>query len=188
MDDHKNNDRYTEFLYARLQRRGYLLRDVQRMVNQDRNVFAACAVALGDADGMVTGPYPRADQALEAIRLAIDTKPGSVPFGLSMVVTPAHDAAGRRHAHQHGAQRRSNCASHRDGRREPDAGAWGQSPRVALCSHASFGQPQTEGSARNRGGRAAAGERRRRFRVRGRDERRKWRSIAVCASATRSAG
>ena len=34
---------------------GLLYRDCQRMVNQDRNVFAACMVALGDADAMVTG-------------------------------------------------------------------------------------------------------------------------------------
>ena len=47
--------KYIEFLYERLQRRGFLQRDCQRMVNQDRNVFAACMVATGDADAMVTG-------------------------------------------------------------------------------------------------------------------------------------
>src|SRR5262249_60392108 len=46
---------YAEYLYKRLQRRGFLLRDCQRLVNNDRNVFAACMVALGHADGMVTG-------------------------------------------------------------------------------------------------------------------------------------
>ena len=46
---------YTDFLYQRLQRKGLLYRDCQRMVNQDRNVFAACMVAQGDADAMVTG-------------------------------------------------------------------------------------------------------------------------------------
>ncbi|MCA8929671.1 MAG: NADP-dependent malic enzyme, partial [Alphaproteobacteria bacterium] len=49
------NARYRDYLYARLQRQGYLERDCQRMVNQDRNVFSACMVALGDADAMVTG-------------------------------------------------------------------------------------------------------------------------------------
>ncbi len=46
---------YTDFLYARLQRHGALYRDCQRMVNQDRNIFAACMVACGDADALVTG-------------------------------------------------------------------------------------------------------------------------------------
>jgi malate dehydrogenase (oxaloacetate-decarboxylating)(NADP+) len=49
------NEAYTEFLYKRLQRRGYLQRDAQRMINQDRNVFGATMVAMGHADGMVTG-------------------------------------------------------------------------------------------------------------------------------------
>ena len=46
---------YAEFLYSGRQRKGYLLRDCQRLVNNDRNVFAACMVAMGYADGMVTG-------------------------------------------------------------------------------------------------------------------------------------
>ena len=50
-----HNKRYTDFLYARQQRNGMLYRDCQRLVNQDRNVFAACMVACGDADAMVTG-------------------------------------------------------------------------------------------------------------------------------------
>src|ERR1700728_3452823 len=40
------NAAYAAYLYERLQRRGYLQRDCQRLVNQDRNHFAACMVAL----------------------------------------------------------------------------------------------------------------------------------------------
>ncbi len=39
-----------------MQRKGYLFRDCQRLINQDRNHFAASMVALGDADAMVTAP------------------------------------------------------------------------------------------------------------------------------------
>ena len=46
---------YTQFLFERLQRKGYLFRDCQRLINQDRNHFAAAMVAHGDADAMVTG-------------------------------------------------------------------------------------------------------------------------------------
>jgi malate dehydrogenase (oxaloacetate-decarboxylating)(NADP+) len=146
MEDYKKNVGYTDFLYARLQRRGYLLRDVQRMVNQDRNIFAACAVALGDADGLVTGLTRAPSQALEAIRLAIDPKPGAVPFGLSMVVT------------QHATLLVADTLINPEPTAEQLAtiaiasarrmSALGQSPRVALCSHATFGQPQTEASLR----------------------------------------
>ncbi|MCZ6448743.1 MAG: phosphate acyltransferase, partial [Alphaproteobacteria bacterium] len=44
------NAEYTNTLYGRMQRRGALYRDCQRLVNQDRNTFAACMVTHGDAD------------------------------------------------------------------------------------------------------------------------------------------
>jgi malate dehydrogenase (oxaloacetate-decarboxylating)(NADP+) len=58
---------YTDYLYERLQRQGYLVRDVQRMVNQDRNHFAASMVALGHADAMVTGVTRNFSVALEEV-------------------------------------------------------------------------------------------------------------------------
>src|SRR5262249_25579092 len=51
----QRNAAYAAYLYERLQREGFLQRDCQRLVNQDRNHFASCMVALGDADAMVTG-------------------------------------------------------------------------------------------------------------------------------------
>ena len=51
----QRNSIYAQFLYERLQRKGYLFRDCQRMINQDRNYFAAAMVARGDADAIVTG-------------------------------------------------------------------------------------------------------------------------------------
>src|SRR6202046_5151634 len=62
------NAAYAAYLYERLQRRGFLQRDCQRMVNQDRNHFAACMVALGDADAMVTGVTRNFSVALEDVR------------------------------------------------------------------------------------------------------------------------
>ncbi|HTI00559.1 MAG TPA: NADP-dependent malic enzyme [Acidisoma sp.] len=139
MDDHKNNERYSEYLYGRLQRRGYLLRDVQRMVNQDRNVFAACAVALGDADGMVTGLTRAPAQALDAIRLAIDIKPGRVAFGLSMVVSPHQTllVADTLINLKPSAEELATIARVAAMRMS----ALGQSPRVAFCASSTFGQP-----------------------------------------------
>ena len=64
----KRNAAYAAYLYERLQRRGFLQRDCQRLVNQDRNHFAACMVALGDADAMVTGVTRNFSVALEDVR------------------------------------------------------------------------------------------------------------------------
>src|SRR3954471_2040282 len=44
-----------DHLYARLQRKGYLHRQIERMVKQDRNTFAALLLALGEGDALITG-------------------------------------------------------------------------------------------------------------------------------------
>src|SRR5580698_2290278 len=80
------NSAYASYLYERLQRHGFLQRDCQRMVNQDRNHFAACMVALGDADAMVTGVTRNFSVALEDVRRCIDPKPGHRVIGVSMVL------------------------------------------------------------------------------------------------------
>ena len=80
------NADYTDYLYDRLQRRGYLKRDAQRLVNQDRNVFGCCMLAHGDADGMVTGVTRNYDVCLTDVRLSLDPLPESDVIGMSMVI------------------------------------------------------------------------------------------------------
>ena len=75
-----------EVLYGRLQRKGFLLRDCQRLVNQDRNVFASLLVALGHADAMITGVTRHFRQSLDKVLLAIDPKPEHALFGMHIVV------------------------------------------------------------------------------------------------------
>ncbi|MDR3508859.1 MAG: NADP-dependent malic enzyme [Caulobacteraceae bacterium] len=84
------NPEYVEFLYKRLQRKGYLRRDVQRLINQDRNAFAAAMVALGHADGMVTGVTRNFDQVLEEIQRVVDPAPGGRVMGMSIVMAKGH--------------------------------------------------------------------------------------------------
>ena len=77
---------YAHFLYERLQRQGFLLRDCQRLINQDRNHFAAAMVANGDADAMVTGVTRNFSIALEEIRRVIDPRPGHRLMGVSLLI------------------------------------------------------------------------------------------------------
>ncbi|MBI5941503.1 MAG: NADP-dependent malic enzyme [Caulobacterales bacterium] len=84
------NPDYVDHLYQRLQREGYLKRDVQRLINQDRNSFAASMVALGDADGMVTGVTRSFDQVLEEVLHVIDPAPGGRVIGMSIVMAKGH--------------------------------------------------------------------------------------------------
>lgn len=83
----KRNVDYANFLYERLQRKGFLFRDVQRLVNTDRNHFAACMVALGDADAMISGVTRNYSVVLEDVRRVIDPKPGHRVMGLSLVLS-----------------------------------------------------------------------------------------------------
>jgi malate dehydrogenase (oxaloacetate-decarboxylating)(NADP+) len=80
------NTPYTDLVYKRLQRDGYLRRDVQRMVNQGRNVFGACMVAMGDADGIVTGITRRFPECYADVRRVIDVEPNKVAMGYSIIV------------------------------------------------------------------------------------------------------
>jgi len=74
-DSRTTTSGYTDFLYARQQRQGMLYRDCQRLVNLDRNVFAACMVACGDADAMVTGVTRNSFDALDEISRVIAVNP-----------------------------------------------------------------------------------------------------------------
>ncbi len=80
------NSVYAQFLFERLQRRGFLLRDCQRLINTDRNHFAAAMVAQGDADAMVTGVTRNFSNALEDVRHVVDHKPGHRLIAASLVL------------------------------------------------------------------------------------------------------
>ena len=83
----KRNDHYYDFLYSRLQRSGFLKRDCIRLINQDRNSFAACTVATGDADAMVTGTTRNYYASLKDIKRVISIEKNKILFGLSIMIT-----------------------------------------------------------------------------------------------------
>ncbi|ODT64191.1 NADP-dependent malic enzyme [Phenylobacterium sp.] len=86
----RHNPEFVDFLYERLSRQGYLKRDVQRLVNQDRNSFAASMVSLGYADGMVTGVTRSYDQVLEEVLRVVDPEPDGRIMGMSVVLAKGH--------------------------------------------------------------------------------------------------
>ncbi|MCW1431842.1 NADP-dependent malic enzyme [Novosphingobium sp. JCM 18896] len=75
-----------DYLYQRLQRRGFMERDVKRMVNQDRNVFASLLVALGHGDAMISGVTRPFSQSIKEVRQVLDPKPGALPFGIHLTI------------------------------------------------------------------------------------------------------
>ena len=137
---------YTNYLYERLQRHGYLLRDCQRLVNTDRNHFAACMVALGDADAMVTGVTRNFSVALEDVRRVIDPKPGHRVIGASLVVARGRTVlvADTAVTEMPNAEELADIAIEAAG----VARRFGYEPRLALLAFSTFGHPQGERSAR----------------------------------------
>ncbi len=134
----RDNRRYAEFLYARNQRRGFLMRDCQRLVNQDRNVFAACMVAIGDADAMVTGLTRSTADCLEYIGYVIDTAPGSISFGLTLMLGERGRTIFVADTLMHFRPTAEQMADIAIGAAAA-ARRLGHEPRVALLSHSTFG-------------------------------------------------
>jgi malate dehydrogenase (oxaloacetate-decarboxylating)(NADP+) len=139
----QKNREYMEFLYRRLQRRGFLQRDCQRMVNQDRNVFAACMVATGEADALVTGLTRSTAVCLDDIGHAIDPLPGSIAFGLTLVLgnrgKTIFIADTLMHFRPNAAQLADIVMGAATAARQ-----LGHEPRVALLSHSTFGDPPND--------------------------------------------
>jgi malate dehydrogenase (oxaloacetate-decarboxylating)(NADP+) len=141
-------EEYADFLFSRLQRDGYLRRDCLRLVHTDRNVFGACMVALGHADGMVTGATRNWSTAYEDVRKVLDPKPGHRVIGMSLVIsqerrvlvadTSVHDMPT--------AQELAEIAIEAAG----VAKRLGWDPRVAMLAYSTFGQPKGERSDRVR--------------------------------------
>jgi len=78
---------YSEYLYRRLQRNGALMRDCNRWVNQNRNIFAAAMVACGDADGMVSGLTRSFYSTYDDVARVLDPAKEQLPMGVSIVVS-----------------------------------------------------------------------------------------------------
>ena len=144
----EHSRQYAEFLYSRLQRKGYLFRDCQRMVNNDRNIFGACMVAMGHADAMVTGVTRNWSTAHEEIRRVLDAKPGHTVMGVSLVLsrgravlvadTSVHDMPTAEELV--GIAIEAAAVSRR----------LGAEPRVAMLAYSTFGHPRGERSERIR--------------------------------------
>ncbi len=137
---------YTNHLYERLQRHGYLIRDCQRLVNTDRNHFAACMVSLGDADAMVTGVTRNFSVALDDVRRVIDPKPGHRVIGVSLVVARGRTVlvADTAVTEMPNAEELADIAIEAAG----VARRLGYEPRVGMLAFSTFGHPQGERSAR----------------------------------------
>jgi malate dehydrogenase (oxaloacetate-decarboxylating)(NADP+) len=142
----QRNALYAQFLYEKLQRRGFLFRDCQRLINQDRNYFGAAMVAQGDADALVTGVTRNFSIALEEVRRVIDRKPGHRVIGVSLIlargrpILVADTAITEMPTSEDLAQIAVEAAG--------VARRLGYEPRVAMLAFSNFGHPPGERALR----------------------------------------
>ncbi|KTT95959.1 malic enzyme [Sphingomonas yabuuchiae] len=129
-----------DFLYERLQRRGYLRRDAERMINQDRNIFGAVMLQLGQADAMITGITRTYAQSFREIRRVIDPVDGKVPFGIHLLVGQSHTVfiADTTVNERPSGEELADIAE----RTAAVARRMGHEPRVAFLSYSTFGNPE----------------------------------------------
>ena len=126
-------------LYERLQRRGYLRRECERMVNQDRNIFAALMLKLGEVDAMITGTTRTYAQSMRDIRRVLDPAEGQTPFGIHVLVGQTHTVfmADTTVNERPSASELADIAVST----AAVARRMGHDPRVAFLSYSTFGNP-----------------------------------------------
>ncbi|MBA4763691.1 NADP-dependent malic enzyme [Sphingomonas sp.] len=129
-----------DFLYERLQRRGYLRRDCERMVNQDRNIFGSLLLQLGEGDAMITGVTRTYSQTLREVRRVIDVADGRTAFGMHLMVGQSHTVfiADTTVNERPTAEELADIAE----QTAQVARQMGHEPRVAFLSYSNFGNPK----------------------------------------------
>jgi malate dehydrogenase (oxaloacetate-decarboxylating)(NADP+) len=131
--------RAVDFIYAKHQRHGMLRREIERMVNQDRNYFAAAMLSLGEADAMITGTTRPFSQSLKQVRTVIDDEPDATPFGINVIVSRSHTVliADTAVTERPTAEQYAAIAM----RASSFARRMGLEPRAAFISYTTFGNP-----------------------------------------------
>ncbi len=145
--DKSKREKYVEYLFKKLQReQGMLEWDCDRLVRNDRVIWASCMVACKDADAMITGNTRRYSSSLEKIIKVVDPRPGEIMFGLNLIVNRGKTIF----------ICDTSVIEYPDANQLADMAVsasrvvrlFGFDPKVAFLSHSTFGQPVTDRTKR----------------------------------------
>ena len=145
--DTSKREKYAKYLFKKLQReQGMLERDCDRLIRNDRVIWASCMVANGDADAMVTGNTRRYSSSLEKIIKVVDPRPGEIMFGLNLIVNRGKtiflcDTSVIEYPDANQLANMAISAAR-------VVRLFGFDPKVAFLSHSTFGQPITDRTKR----------------------------------------
>ena len=140
--DTEKRERYVQHLFKKLQReKGLLEWDCDRLVRNDRVIWAACMVACGDADGAVTGNTRRFGASFEKITQVVGARNDEIMFGLNMVVHKGKTIfVADTSVHEYPTSEEMSEIAISTAR---VVRLFGIEPKVAFVSHSTFGQPLT---------------------------------------------
>ncbi|MFM1815693.1 MAG: NADP-dependent malic enzyme [Pseudomonadota bacterium] len=135
---------FADYLYERLQRKGYLRRDCMRLVQNERNIFASLLIANGKADAMISGATRNWTSVYNDVIRVLDARPGHRPIGVSLAlckgraVLVADTSVNDMPTSEQLADIAVEAAR--------TARNFGMEPRVALLAYSTFGQLRGERS------------------------------------------
>ena len=140
--DTEKREKYVQYLFKKLQReQGMLEWDCDRLVRNDRVIWASCMVACGDADGAVTGNTRRFGASLDKIKQVVNPRKGEIMFGLNLVVHKGKTIfVADTSVHEYPTSEQMSEIAISAAR---VVRLFGFDPKVAFVSHSTFGQPVT---------------------------------------------
>lgn len=133
---------YKDFLYGRLQRKGYDQHDIHRMAARDRHVFSALMLAHNHGDGLITGATRKSAYVMGLVNHVFDIDPGHGAVGVTAllhkgrIVLIADTLVHEWPDHEDLADIATRAAR--------VARDLGLEPRVAFVSFSTFGYPRSE--------------------------------------------
>ena len=135
-------DTYKDYLYNRLQRKGFDQTDVLRLAGRDRHVFGSLMLAHGHGDGLVTGVTRKSAHVLELINHVYDVSPHDGAVGVTAVLSKGKIVL-ISDTLVHEWPNENDLADIAE-RAVGVARALGLEPRVAFVSFSTFGYPISE--------------------------------------------
>ncbi|MBS0572001.1 MAG: NADP-dependent malic enzyme [Proteobacteria bacterium] len=133
---------YRDFLYRRLQRKGFDGHDINRLATRDRHVFSALMLAHGHGDGLVTGATRKSAYVLDLINHVFDARPSDGAAGITAIVHKGRIVLlGDTLVHEWPEEEDLATIAERGAH---VARGLGLDPRVAFLSFSTFGYPVSE--------------------------------------------
>jgi malate dehydrogenase (oxaloacetate-decarboxylating)(NADP+) len=144
--DKEKSEKYVKFLYEKLQRKGVLEADCNKLVKTDRTTFGSCMVSCGDADAMVTGNTRHYAATVEKLMQSVGPRKDETVFGMCIfknqgkTIIIADTNVIEFPTSEELVEMAISSAR--------VARMLGLDPKVAFLSHSTFGQPETDRTKR----------------------------------------